>query len=127
MYTYLNLVLAKQTTVRMEIMSLVVMTELLYSSHVLAATAPSTSQEFVLNGTNVGVEFDGHGGLSAGGTTRQLLDYPERYRSEILDYVCILDNCANDKILCPHFTSPSQTVFTLQSCSSPVLERSSES
>ena len=62
---------------------------LIHSRHPLAAAASFTSQEFVLNGTNIGVEFDGHGGLSAGGTSRQLLDYPEKYRSEILDYVCI--------------------------------------
>jgi galactosylceramidase len=35
----------------------------------------------------VGLAFDGHGGLSAGGTTRLLLDYPEPQRSEILDYL----------------------------------------
>jgi galactosylceramidase len=31
--------------------------------------------------------FDGHGGLSAGGSSRLLIDYPEPQRSEILDYL----------------------------------------
>ena len=34
-----------------------------------------------------GVEFDGHGGLSAGGTSRLLIEYPEPQRSEILDFL----------------------------------------
>ena len=58
-----------------------------YFSHFSAAAAPFTTQQIVLNGANIDVEFDGHGGLSAGGTSRQLLDYPEKYRNEILDYV----------------------------------------
>jgi galactosylceramidase len=32
-------------------------------------------------------DFDGHGGLSAGGTSRLLIDYPEPSRSRILDYL----------------------------------------
>ena len=31
--------------------------------------------------------FDGHGGLSAGASSRLLYDYPEPARSEILDYL----------------------------------------
>lgn len=31
--------------------------------------------------------FDGHGGLSAGGSSRLLVDYPEPQRSDILDYL----------------------------------------
>ena len=31
--------------------------------------------------------YDGHGGLSAGGSTRLLYDYAPQVRSEILDYL----------------------------------------
>ncbi len=31
--------------------------------------------------------YDGHGGLSAGASSRLLLDYEEPYRSDILDYL----------------------------------------
>ena len=34
-----------------------------------------------------GLRFDGHGGLSAGGSSRLLIDYAEPYRSQILDYL----------------------------------------
>ena len=40
-----------------------------------------------IDGTQKSVEFDGHGGLSAGGTSRLLIEYPEPQRSEILDYL----------------------------------------
>ena len=39
----------------------------------------------------VGPVYDGHGGLSAGGTSRLLLDYPPSQRSEILDYLFLPD------------------------------------
>jgi len=42
----------------------------------------------VLDGANVGRRFDGHGGLSAGASSRLLFDYPEPARSDILDYLC---------------------------------------
>eukprot|EP00040_Diaphanoeca_grandis_P034118 m.210257 g.210257 ORF g.210257 m.210257 type:complete len:151 (-) comp33068_c2_seq3:238-690(-) len=34
-----------------------------------------------------GLRFDGHGALSAGGSSRLLQDYDEPYRSQILDYL----------------------------------------
>jgi len=34
-----------------------------------------------------GLRFDGHGGLSAGGSSRLLIDYAEPYRGQILDYL----------------------------------------
>ena len=49
-----------------------------------AAAAPSP---IVIDSTQVGPEFDGHGGLSAGGTSRLLIEYPEKEQSEILDYL----------------------------------------
>ena len=55
------------------------------------AAHPAT---FALNETTVrvnpaapGLRFDGHGGLSAGGSSRLLIDYAEPYRSQILDYL----------------------------------------
>jgi len=56
--------------------------------------APSGSGGLLLNTTAVtidpaapGLRFDGHGGLSAGGSSRLLVDYAEPYRSQILDYL----------------------------------------
>ena len=40
-----------------------------------------------VNPTAPGLRFDGHGGLSAGGSSRLLIDYEEPYRSQILDYL----------------------------------------
>ena len=42
---------------------------------------------YVIDGGNRGPRFDGHGGLSAGASSRLLFDYPEPQRSEILDYL----------------------------------------
>jgi hypothetical protein len=41
----------------------------------------------VLDGTSPGRVFDGIGALSAGASSRLLVDYPEPYRSQILDYL----------------------------------------
>lgn len=40
-----------------------------------------------VDGTDLGRRFDGVGGVSAGGSSRLLLDYPEPERSQILDYL----------------------------------------
>lgn len=40
-----------------------------------------------LDGSSAGLEFDGHGLLSAGASSRLLRDYSEPYRSQILDYL----------------------------------------
>lgn len=53
----------------------------------LCLASHGVDSAIVINGNATGYEFDGHGGLSAGGTTRLLLDYEEPYRSEILDYL----------------------------------------
>ena len=40
-----------------------------------------------IDGSVVDRRFDGHGGLSAGASSRLLFDYPEPQRSEILDFL----------------------------------------
>lgn len=44
-------------------------------------------QPIMIDGRNGGRRFDGVGGVSAGASTRLLIDYPEPARSEILDYL----------------------------------------
>src|SRR6476659_3438058 len=41
----------------------------------------------VIDGKSAGKTFDGLGAVSAGGSTRLLIDYPEPQRSRILDYL----------------------------------------
>jgi len=41
----------------------------------------------ILNGNGSGRVFDGLGGVSAGASSRLLIDYPEPQRSRILDYL----------------------------------------
>jgi hypothetical protein len=50
----------------------------------LAAGAPN-HVTISLDDRDAGRRFDGHGGLSAGASSRLLYDYPEPYRSQILD------------------------------------------
>ena len=51
-------------------------------------TAPVLAQtSIVLDGDSPGRRFDGIGAVSAGASSRLLIDYPERYRSQILDYL----------------------------------------
>ena len=47
----------------------------------------AADQPFLLDSSNIGMRFDGHGGLSAGASSRLLFDYPENVRSDILDYL----------------------------------------
>lgn len=49
--------------------------------------AAAAAAEHVLDGAALARIFDGHGGLSAGGSSRYLYDYPEPHRSAILDYL----------------------------------------
>src|SRR5690606_14605494 len=44
-------------------------------------------QRVVIDGASGGRTFDGIGGVSAGGSSRLLIDYPEPERSQILDYL----------------------------------------
>jgi hypothetical protein len=56
-------------------------TALLFLARGAAADAPTT---YVVDGSRTSFAFDGHGGLSAGGTSRLLVDYPKKQQSEIL-------------------------------------------
>ena len=40
-----------------------------------SAAASASGASIVVDGTSASVEFDGHGGLSAGGTSRLLIEY----------------------------------------------------
>jgi O-glycosyl hydrolase len=52
------------------------------------AAAPARAvQPITIDGRNGGRRFDGLGAVSAGASTRLLLDYPEPARSDILDYL----------------------------------------
>ena len=51
----------------------------------LLATAQAL--QITLSGDAPSQIYDGHGGLSAGASSRLLLDYDEPQRSEILDYL----------------------------------------
>jgi O-glycosyl hydrolase len=56
----------------------------------LAITAPAASADTTtisIDGTSPGQTFDGVGALSAGASSRLLIDYPEPQRSQILDYL----------------------------------------
>lgn len=55
-------------------------------SPILVAEPPKDSV-IVLNGSSAGRTFEGIGALSAGASSRLLIDYPEPQRSEILDYL----------------------------------------
>ncbi len=57
---------------------------LLLSGH---AMAQSATKDVVLDGKSKGAIFDGLGAVSAGASSRLLMDYPEPYRSQILDYL----------------------------------------
>lgn len=58
---------------------------------VIVTTASAVSQAaditVVLDGHSSGRTFDGIGAVSAGASSRLLVDYPEPYRSQILDYL----------------------------------------
>jgi len=50
-------------------------------------TAAASGETITLDGKDTGKIFDGIGALSAGASSRLLIDYPEPQRSEILDYL----------------------------------------
>jgi hypothetical protein len=52
-----------------------------------ANTAPEATSEIVLDGQMTDRAFEGLGGLSAGASSRLLIEYPEPQRSEILDFL----------------------------------------
>lgn len=53
----------------------------------LGLTQPLCAQTIVLDGHQKGRVFDGIGAVSAGASSRLLIDYPEPQRSQILDYL----------------------------------------
>ena len=53
----------------------------------VSALADVVSTSITLNGSTASWTYDGHGALSAGASSRLLVDYPEPQRSEILDYL----------------------------------------
>jgi hypothetical protein len=53
----------------------------------ICAVASSQQTSVVLDGRGKGRVFDGLGAVSAGASSRLLIDYPEPQRSEILDYL----------------------------------------
>ena len=50
-------------------------------------SADTSTQEVTIDGGSSGRTFDGVGGVSAGGSSRLLYDYPEPERNQILDYL----------------------------------------
>ena len=50
-------------------------------------SAQLPSKDVVLDGASPGRIYDGIGAASAGASSRLLIDYPEPYRSQILDYL----------------------------------------
>jgi galactosylceramidase len=52
-----------------------------------AAPAATPVMQIVLDGKDRGRVFEGLGGLSAGASTRLLIEYPEPQRSQVLDYL----------------------------------------
>lgn len=53
----------------------------------LATPCLAVNQKVILDGKSEGSIFQGIGALSAGASSRLLVDYPEPYRSQILDYL----------------------------------------
>lgn len=52
-----------------------------------ALIAQTAQKDIVLDGASTGRTYDGIGAASAGASSRLLIDYPEPYRSQILDYL----------------------------------------
>ena len=53
----------------------------------LGLSAQAPSKDVVLDGASTGQTYDGIGAVSAGASSRLLIDYPEPYRNQILDYL----------------------------------------
>lgn len=54
---------------------------------VLACSAAAGTRTVNVNGTDEGRAFEGIGAVSAGANSRLLIDYPEPYRSDVLDFL----------------------------------------
>jgi hypothetical protein len=55
--------------------------------HICAFSQQVAQKDVVIDGGSHGRIFDGIGAVSAGASSRLLIDYPEPYRSQILDYL----------------------------------------
>ena len=64
-----------------------------------------TASGIVLDGSARTLEYDGHGALSAGASSRLLVDYSEPQRSEILDYLFLPNFGANLHLIKVHVPS----------------------
>jgi O-glycosyl hydrolase len=53
----------------------------------VSSRGSSGATEVLINGEDIGLIFDGLGGISAGASSRLLYDYPEPERGQILDYL----------------------------------------
>jgi hypothetical protein len=53
----------------------------------ISCRKPVTRSEIKIDGTGTGRVFEGIGGVSAGASSRLLIDYPKPQRSQILDYL----------------------------------------
>ena len=52
-----------------------------------AAAARNDDLQVVIDGQDSGQEFEGIGALSAGASSRLLMEYPEPQRSQVLDFL----------------------------------------
>jgi hypothetical protein len=53
----------------------------------VVTTGVTSEQQVHLDPVNATRRFDGHGALSAGASSRLLIDYPEPQRGDVLDYL----------------------------------------
>lgn len=67
--------------------SILALISLLGAVSLSGATARGQQMSVVLDGASKGRVFDGLGAVSAGASSRLLIDYPESQRSQILDYL----------------------------------------
>jgi hypothetical protein len=65
----------------------------------LSADAAPAVQKITVDGSQPGRTFDGFGALSAGASSRLLLDYPLAQRGQVLDYLFKPDYGASLQIL----------------------------
>ena len=80
---------------------------------VLSMGAAAQAQTIAINGAGSGRVFDGVGAVSAGGSSRLLIDYPEPLRSQILDF-----------LFKPNYGASLQTLKAEFGGDEPLVERS---
>ena len=62
-------------------------TRTLLVSLISACVAFAAEKTIVIDGHGTGRTYEGLGAVSAGASSRLLIDYPEPYRGQILDYL----------------------------------------